>query len=59
MTMDKLSTFIKDFWNDEDGIETIEILLILSVLIIIAIMFRDKVTEWVGNLFENIDNELM
>ena len=57
--MNQLKTFFKDFWNDEEGLETIEVLLILSVLIAIAILFKGKITEWVNKLFEDIDSEIM
>ncbi|TFJ91201.1 Flp1 family type IVb pilin [Lentibacillus salicampi] len=57
--MNQLSTFFKNLWNDEEGLETVEILLILSVLIVIAIMFKGKITEWVNALFEDIDKEIL
>lgn len=57
--MEQLTTFFKNFWNDEEGLETIEILLILSVLIVIAIMFKDKIMEWANKLFNDIDTEIM
>ncbi len=57
--MEQLTTFLKNFWNDEEGLETIEILLILSVLIVIAIMFKDKIMEWANKLFNDIDTEIM
>lgn len=56
--MNQLTTFFKKFWNDEEGIETIEILLILSVLIVIALLFRDRIMDWVNGLFDTIDDEL-
>ena len=34
---------LKKFWTEEDGITTIEILLILAVLIIIALLFRKTI----------------
>ncbi|WP_077602603.1 Flp1 family type IVb pilin [Oceanobacillus sojae] len=57
--MNNIQTFFKNFWNDEEGLETIEILLILSVLIVIAIMFKDKIMEWATKLFDDIDSEIM
>ncbi|MCT1901553.1 Flp1 family type IVb pilin [Oceanobacillus sojae] len=57
--MNNVQTFFKNFWNDEEGLETIEILLILSVLIVIAIMFKDKIMEWATKLFDDIDSEIM
>ncbi|WP_368652980.1 Flp1 family type IVb pilin [Ornithinibacillus sp. 4-3] len=51
--------FVKDFWKDEEGLETIEILLILSVLVVIAVMFKDKISQWANNLFNRIDNDIL
>jgi len=56
--MQQLTTFMKNFWNDEEGIETVEILLILSVLIVVALMFRDELISWVEGIFGTIEREL-
>ncbi|PAV28967.1 hypothetical protein CIL05_13380 [Virgibacillus profundi] len=57
--MNQLTTFFKKFWNDEEGLETIEMLLILSVLIVVAIMFKGKIEEWVKALFKDIDEQIL
>ena len=44
----------KEFWEEEDGIATVEILLILAVLIIIAIIFRNAIIKWVKNILANL-----
>ena len=44
----------KEFWEEEDGIATVEILLILAVLIIIAIIFRTAIIKWVKNILANL-----
>ncbi|WP_084287705.1 Flp1 family type IVb pilin [Paucisalibacillus globulus] len=53
-----MKDYLVRFWKDEEGLETIEILLILSVLIIIAVMFKDKITTWAEGLLEKVDKEL-
>ena len=53
-----MMNFMKKFWKDEEGLETIEILLILSVLIIIAVMFKDRITEWATKLLDKVNDEL-
>jgi len=45
---------LKEFWAEEDGVAVVEILLIMAVLIIIALLFKDKLTEWVTKTLENI-----
>lgn len=54
-----MTNFLVEFWKDEEGLETIEILLILSVLIVIAVMFKEKITGWANDLFGKIDSEIM
>ncbi|WP_188453568.1 Flp1 family type IVb pilin [Virgibacillus oceani] len=56
--MEKSSSFWKKFWNDEEGLETIEVLLILAVLVAIALLFKDRIESWANKLFDNIDKKL-
>lgn len=49
---------IKKFWNDEDGLGTLEILLIIAVLVIAAIAFRKWITQWVKNLFTQANDAI-
>lgn len=53
-----MKLFFKKLWNDEEGLETIEILLILTVLIIIAVMFKEKITDLAGKLLKKVDTEI-
>lgn len=45
---------LKEFWAEEDGIATVEILLILAVLIIIAILFRKTIVKWVEDILATL-----
>ena len=45
---------LQEFWTEEDGIATVEILLILAVLVIIAIVFRKAIIDWVNNMIQNV-----
>jgi len=45
---------LKEFWEEEDGITTVEILLILAVLIVIAILFRDAIVGWVQRTIKTV-----
>ncbi|WP_284139669.1 MULTISPECIES: Flp1 family type IVb pilin [unclassified Virgibacillus] len=58
--MEKLKGFFTDFWKDEEGLQTLEIMLIIAVIVFIALMFREKIIAWVNALFkfgdENIEN---
>ncbi|MBP3595444.1 MAG: holin, BlyA family protein [Lachnospiraceae bacterium] len=45
---------LKEFWKEEDGFAVVELLLILAVLIIIALLFKDAIVKWVTETLENI-----
>jgi len=49
---------VRSFWDDEDGLGTLEILLIVAVLVIIAIAFRKWIMKWVGDLFNSANTEI-
>lgn len=49
---------VKKIWDEEDGIGTLEILLILAVIVIIAIAFRKWIVQWVTNLFRKADEQI-
>lgn len=46
------------FWRDEDGIGTLEILLIAAVLVIIAVAFRKWILSFIKKLFGEANAEL-
>lgn len=52
------STGWKPFWEEEDGLGTLEILLIIAVLIIIAIAFRKWIIRWLSELFNSADTQI-
>lgn len=43
---------LKRFWNEEDGIEVVEIVIIIGVLVGIALMFRTELTKFVSGLID-------
>ena len=43
-----------NFWKDDAGITSIEIVLILVVLIALVIIFKDQITGIIENAFESI-----
>lgn len=48
----------KDFVHEEDGMGTVEIILIIVVLIGLVIIFKNQITAIVNNLFGKITNEV-
>ncbi len=47
----------KDFWYDEQGMTTVEIILILVVLIALVLIFKTEMTEIVQNIFKTITSQ--
>ncbi|AKG33674.1 Flp1 family type IVb pilin [Paenibacillus durus] len=42
----------KDFWRDEEGLGTLEMILIIAVLVAVVILFRQKIKEVISNLID-------
>lgn len=41
---------LKRFWMEEDGMGTVEIIIIIAVLVAVALIFKDGITGFVKNL---------
>ncbi|MBC5637333.1 hypothetical protein H8S33_11005 [Ornithinibacillus sp. BX22] len=58
--MGKIKEFMTRFWKDEEGLQTLEILLIIAVIVAIALLFRKTIMDWINKLLgfgnQNIDN---
>ncbi|MCR5388071.1 MAG: hypothetical protein K6E56_02355 [Lachnospiraceae bacterium] len=48
---------LKNALSDERGIGTVEMILILVVLIGLVLIFKDSLTELVGDIFETITDQ--
>lgn len=46
---------LKTFWREEDGIGTVEIILILVVLLMLVVIFRSQITSIISTAFEKIN----
>ncbi len=47
----------KRLWMEEDGIGTVEMILILVVLIALVIIFKNQLTTLVNNIFDKITSQ--
>ncbi len=45
---------LRNFVSDEDGIGTVEMILILVVLIALVVIFKEQLTGLVNSLFDSI-----
>ena len=52
----KLKT-VKDFFREEDGMGTVEVILIIVVLIGLVIIFKAQLTNLVKNIFDKITSQ--
>ncbi|MCL7748012.1 Flp1 family type IVb pilin [Halalkalibacter alkaliphilus] len=53
--MKKAKTFLTKLWKDEEGLGTLEILLIVAVLVGVALLFGNTIAEWVQNILGGIN----
>ena len=56
MGNNKLKSF-RQFLTEEDGMGTVEVILIIVVLVGLVIIFKEKITEVVNSIFTNITNQ--
>lgn len=48
---------LKAFTREEDGLGTVEIVIIIAVLVGVALIFRDSLVRFVTTLVNNVFNE--
>lgn len=53
----KFKSFLSRFINEEDGIGTVEMILILVVLIALVIIFRDQLKTIMNTIFDKITSQ--
>jgi len=56
--MQNIKNEVQKFWNDEEGLGTLEIILIAAVLVAVALIFREKIIGWVNALLDQIGGEI-
>lgn len=52
----KLNSF-RQFLTEEEGMGTVEVILIIVVLVGLVIIFKEKITEIVNSIFTKITNQ--
>lgn len=57
----QMSEMIKNkvtaLWKEEEGLGTLELILIIGVIIIIALIFKDQIKTLVERLLKNVSNK--
>ena len=54
--MNHLKTF-RQFIKEEDGMGTVEVILIIVVLVGLVVIFKEKITEVVNSIFDKITSQ--
>ena len=52
-----MKNFIKNFWQDESGMGTIVVILIIVVLIGLVIIFKQQISGLVEDVFKTITDK--
>lgn len=55
--MKKWTNRIRKFWQEEDGLGTLEIVLIIAVVIILALLFKDWIITLLQKLMGDADDK--
>ena len=45
---------LKKFLSEEDGIETVEVVVIIGILLAVALIFKGRITEFATNLMDKL-----
>ncbi|WP_370872567.1 Flp1 family type IVb pilin [Paenibacillus zeirhizosphaerae] len=48
---------LKQLWEEEDGLGTLEMILIIAILIAVAIIFREQITKIISGLLDKADQK--
>lgn len=54
--MNHLKTF-RQFIKEEDGMGTVEVILIIVVLVGLVVIFKEKITEIINSIFSKITSQ--
>ncbi|WP_339259619.1 Flp1 family type IVb pilin [Paenibacillus sp. FSL R5-0713] len=54
--MEVLKNKVNAFWKEEDGLGTLELILIIGVIIIIALLFKNQIKTLVERLLKNVSD---
>lgn len=48
---------VRQFLTEEDGMGTVEVILIIMVLVGLVVIFKEKITDIVNSIFTKITNQ--
>lgn len=53
----ELKRRINEIWNSEDGVGTVEVVLLILVAVGLVLIFKDKITDLVNSIFTKITSQ--
>ena len=56
-TMNNIKREAKKFWNDEDGMGVVEVVLITIVLVGLVVLFKKQITDLVNSVLSKMTNQ--
>ncbi|NGZ76009.1 Flp1 family type IVb pilin [Saccharibacillus alkalitolerans] len=48
---------VKGVWKEEDGLGTLEVILIIGITLIIALLFKTQITNLIKSLLQSVDTK--
>ena len=55
--MNSIKREAKKFWNDEDGMGVVEVVLITIVLVGLVVLFKKQITDLVNSVLSKMTNQ--
>lgn len=55
--MNNINREAKKFWNDEDGMGVVEVVLITIVLVGLVVLFKKQITDLVNSVLSKMTNQ--
>ena len=53
-----MKALVQEFWYEEDGLQTVEMVLILIVLVSLVWTFQRFAGQWLKNIYTEINTEI-
>ncbi len=45
---------LRRFWEEEDGMGTVEMVMIIAALMCVALLFKDRIIQFAGDLMDSV-----
>ena len=55
----RMGQFLKGFLRKDEGITTVEAILLMVVLVAVVLLFKDQITDLVSQIMDKVTNQAM